>query len=69
MIIFSLATLGPDEQTTDEPASTSSESTPGIDGIDVTKENGVCTIKFNRPKKLNAITGEVSSSSQVLEFV
>ena len=31
-----------------------------IPGLDVTKENGICRIKFNRPQKLNALTHEVT---------
>lgn len=37
---------------------TTTEASPSsvVEGIDIKKENGICTIKFNRPKKLNAIT-------------
>ena len=35
------------------------DQTTNVDGLEIMKENGVCTIKFNRPKKLNAINREV----------
>ena len=35
------------------------EPAAGVQGLDITKEDGVLTMTFNRPKKLNAITHEV----------
>ena len=36
------------------------DSDKNIPGLDVTKENGICKIKFNRAQKLNALTHEVT---------
>lgn len=38
------------------PVEETTDTASTVDGIDVTKSDGVCTITFNRPKKLNAIT-------------
>lgn len=41
------------------------DSTNTIPGLDVTKENGICTITFNRPKKLNALTYDMYHGIEV----
>ena len=53
------------ESQSQEPAS---EEKKAIKGLEITKENGICTITINRPKKLNAITHEVSFLALLLFF-
>lgn len=46
---------GPVGETADVSA-TETPTSDTIEGLDISTENGICTVRLNRPKKLNAIT-------------
>jgi len=50
---------GGEEASPPPDATNNASGTNVIDGLDVKKENGICTITYNRPKKLNALTPEM----------
>jgi len=60
-LVDSLAGSSSSATESDSTTESGTETSDTVKGIDVTKEDGVLTLTLNRPKKLNAITGEMYS--------
>ncbi len=52
--------LGDDSGTSAAPPSSSGGSSGGVEGLSLSVEGGVRTIRLNRPEKFNALTREVN---------